>query len=346
MDRLLEITPGGYSVGKLTASGSEATEAAIKMARQYQHQAGRGRRFKVLSHYRSYHGSTGHALAASGGVGWRSAFEPYAPGFVHVHAPFAVAGRLGGAVGPADGPAAEAAALALIEETIELEDPDTIAAFITEPIMLSAGVRVPPAGYLRGLHEILRRHGILLIHDEIITGLGRTGRLFAGEWFDVVPDILCFGKGISGGYAPLAGLLVQPHVGQSFWSDAGEGREFRDGHTYGNNPLASAVGLAALDLLQGEGLVENAARQGERLTARLRAAASAAIADIRGRGLLVGVAFGSALGAAVARAARERGLILRQGADFVALGPPLVVTDGQIDEIADITLDAIAAATG
>jgi beta-alanine--pyruvate transaminase len=344
MDRLLEITAGGYSVGKLTASGSEATEAAIKMARQYQHQSGRGRRFKVLSHYRSYHGSTGHALAASGGVGWRSAFEPYAPGFVHVHAPFAVAARLGGRIGAADGQAAEDAALALIEETIELEDPDTIAAFITEPIMLSAGVRVPPSGYLRRLHEMLRRHDILLIHDEIITGLGRTGRLFAGEWFDVVPDILCFGKGISGGYAPLAGLLVQPHVGQSFWSEAGEGREFRDGHTYGNNPLAAAVGLAALDQLQGDALVEHAARLGDRLLARLRAARAPAVVEVRGRGLLVGLAFASAMGPAVARAARERGLILRQGTDFVALGPPLIVTDAEIDEIADLTLAAIAAA--
>ena len=344
MDRLLEITPGGYSVGKLTASGSEATEAAIKMARQYQHQAGRGRRFKILSHYRSYHGSTGHALAASGGAGWRSAFEPYAPGFVHAHAPFAIAGRLGGAVGAAESQAAEDAALALIEETIELEDPDTIAGFITEPIMLSAGVRVPPPGYLRRLHEILRRHDILLIHDEIITGMGRTGRLFAGEWFDVVPDILCFGKGISGGYAPLAGLLVQPHVGQSFWSEAGEGREFRDGHTYGNNPLASAVGLAALDQLQGDSLIANAAHQGKRLVARLRGAALDAVVDVRGRGLLVGVAFASVLGPAVARAARERGLILRQGTDFVALGPPLVVTDAEIDEIADLTIQSIAAA--
>ena len=344
MDRLLELTPGGYSVGKFTASGSEATEAAIKMARQFQHQAGRGRRFKVLSHYRSYHGATGHALAASGGVGWRSAFEPYAPGFVHVHAPFAVAGRLAGAIGDADGRAAEDAALALIEETIELEDPDTIAAFITEPIMLSAGVRIPPAGYLRRLHEILRRHDILLIHDEIITGMGRTGRLFAGEWFDVVPDIVCFGKGISGGYAPLAGLLVQPRVAESFWGEAGEGREFRDGHTYGNNPLASAVGLAALGQLQDEGLIANAARQGDRLMARIRAARSPAIVAVRGRGLLIGVAFGSAVGPAVAREARQRGLIVRQGPDFVALGPPLIVTDSETDEIADITIASINAA--
>ena len=343
MDRLLEITPGGYSVGKLTASGIRGDRGRDQDGAPVPAPVGRGRRFKVLSHYRSYHGSTGHALAASGGVGWRSAFEPYAPGFVHVHAPFAVAGRLGGRIGAADGRAAEDAALALIEETIELEDPDTIAAFITEPIMLSAGVRVPPPGYLRRLHEILRRHDILLIHDEIITGFGRTGRLFAGEWFDVVPDILCFGKGISGGYAPLAGLLVQPHVGQSFWSEAGEGREFRDGHTYGNNPLAAAVGLAALDQLRDDALVERAG-QGDRLMAQLRAARAPPVVEVRGRGLLVGLAFASAMGPGVARAARERGLILRQGPDFVALGPPLIVTDAEIDEIADLTLEAIAAA--
>ncbi len=349
VDRLLEITPGGYAVGKLTASGSEATEAAMKMARQYQHQSGRGRRFKILSHYRSYHGSTGHALAASGGVGWRSAFEPFASGFVHVHAPFAVARRVGGAFG-VDPAAASDAALALIEETVELEDPDTIAGFITEPIMLSAGVRVPPDGYLRSLHEILRRHDIPLIFDEIITGFGRTGRLFAAEWFDVVPDILCFGKGISGGYAPLAGILVQRHVADAFWSAEGENREFRDGHTYGNNPLSAAVGLAALDQLRGEGLVQRAADLGERMSARIRAAALPAVSEVRGRGLLIGVALegGPArdrpLGPAVARASRERGLIVRQGADFVALGPPLITTDAEADEIVDLFLDSIRAA--
>jgi beta-alanine--pyruvate transaminase len=315
------------------------------MARQYHHQSGRGRRFKVLSHYRSYHGSTGHALAASGGLAWRGPFEPYAAGFVHVHAPFALAGRVGGALGAPDSQAAEDAALALIEETIELEDADTIAAFITEPIMLSAGVRIPPAGYLHRLHELLRRHDILLVFDEIITGMGRTGRLFGAEWFDTVPDILCFGKGISGGYAPLAGLLVQPHVGDAFWSEAGEDRQFKDGHTYGNNPLAAAVGLAALDQLQGDGLIANAARQGDRLQARFREAATRlpAIVDVRGRGLLIGVAFSAMLGPKVAAAAKERGLIIRQGTDFVALGPPLVVTDAEIDEIADITIAAIEA---
>src|SRR5439155_14245059 len=133
--------------------------------------------------------------------------------------------------------------------------------------------------------------------------------------------ILCFGKGISGGYAPLAGILVQPQVAESFWSDGTdgvEGREFRDGHTYGNNPLAAAVGLAAIGLLRDQGLVENAARQGERLQAALRAGAPASVREVRGRGLLIGVELDGPKGPAVARTARERGLILRQGLDFVA----------------------------
>ncbi|HVA86723.1 MAG TPA: aminotransferase class III-fold pyridoxal phosphate-dependent enzyme [Candidatus Saccharimonadales bacterium] len=345
VDRLLEITAGDYAIAKLTASGSEATEAAIKMARQYQAQSGHGRRYKILSHYRGYHGSTGHALAASGSPGWRSAFEPFAAGFVHVHAPFALARRIGSAL--ADPRSVADAAIALIEETIELEDPETIAAFVTEPIILSAGVRVPPADYLPRLHALLRNHGILLIHDEIITGFGRTGRLFAGEHFGVVPDILCFGKSISGGYAALAGLMVQKPVADAFWSTTAEGREFRDGHTYGNNPIAAAVGLAALELLEEGRLVARSAELGTRITARLQAAALPAITDVRGHGLLIGIelAGADATGAAVAREARQRGLIVRTGIGFVALGPPLTTTDAEADEIVDILVASVRAAT-
>ena len=347
-DRLLEVAPGGYSVAKFMAGGSEATESAIKMARAWHHLEGRGRRFKVFSHYRSYHGSTGHSLAASGGVAWRSPFEPFAAGFIHVNPPFVLERRLG-----LSESAACDAALELIEEAIELEDPDTIAAFITEPIMLSAGVRVPPEGYLRRLHDILRKHHILLIFDEIITGFGRTGRLFAAEHFGTYPDILCFGKGISGGYAALAGLIAQAHVADVFWGRDGEGREFRDGHTYGNNPIAGAVGLKALEYLVDDRLIEHADRQGERLATRLRKgiAAVSIVSGIRGLGLLRGIALDGPgvpsgmppLGPAVSKAARARGLIVRGGTDFVALGPPLVSTDEEIDEIADITLAAVRA---
>ena len=348
-DRLLEVAPGGYAVAKFTESGSAATESAMKMARQWHHLEGRGRRFKVLSHYRSYHGSTGHSLAASGGVAWRAPYEPFAPGFIHLHPPFVLQRRLG-----LSEDAAADAAIQLLEETIELEDPETIAAFITEPVMLSAGVRVAPRTYLPRVHEILRRHRILLIFDEIITGFGRTGRLFAAEHVGTYPDILCFGKGISGGYAALAGLMVQPHVAGTFWGRDGENREFRDGHTYGNNPIAGAVGLKAIEYLVDDRLIEHAARQGERLATRLRDGLGdvEAVTEVRGLGMLRGIALdgGAAgkpgaepLGPKVSRAARERGLVVRGGLDFVALGPPLVSTDEEIDEIADIAIAAVRA---
>lgn len=342
-ERLRAIAPAGYTGVKLTASGSEATEAAMKMVRQYHLHEGRARRFKVLSHFRGFHGSTGNALAASGGPYWRAPFEPLATGFIHVHAPFALAKRLNGAL---QDPAISGAALSLIEEVIELEDPETISAFITEPIMLAAGVRVPPDGYLPGLHQLCQQHGIVLIFDEIICGFGRTGCILSAEHFDVVPDVVCFGKGIGAGYAALSGVLAQESITETFRKDDGDVTMFRDGHTYGNNPVSATVGLAVTDQLMQPGFLQGVIDRGAQLMARLRAAALPAVVDIRGRGLLIGVELCSSgpSGADVSRAARERGLILRQGPDFIALGPPLIVSESEIDEIADITIESIRAA--
>lgn len=341
VERLLELVPDAYEAVKLTAAGSEATEAAIKMARQYHSLNGRGGRFKVLSHYRSFHGATGHALAASGGVRWRSAGEPLAGGFVHVHPPFVLAQRLG-----LDPDRAVDAALALVAETIELEGPDTVAAFITEPLWLSAGVHIPSPRYLQGLSELCERHDIVLIFDEIITGFGRTGRLLCAEHSQVLPHILCFGKGISGGYAPLAGMLVSGGIAQTFWGPPGEPRAFLDGHTYGNNPIASAAGLAALEQLVDGGVIANAARQGAALSEQLRAVDLPAVVEVRALGLLIGLqlAADGPTGKAVAAAAQARGLIIRPGPDFVALGPPLVVTEDDVAEIAGIVMESVAAA--
>lgn len=344
-ERLREITPPGYTGVKLTAAGSEATEAAMKMARHHHLYEGRARRFKVLSHYRGFHGSTGNALAASGGPYWRAPFEPLPAGFIHVHAPFALTRRLGGSL-PSPAAASEAA-LNLIEETIELEDPETISAFITEPIMLSAGVRVPPEDYLSRLHALCRRHGIVLIFDEIICGFGRTGRVLAAEHFGVTPDIVSFGKGIGAGYAALSGILVQEHIARTFWSDDGDTAMFRDGHTYGNNPVAAAVGLAVVEHLMQPGFLRGVEVHGAQLVQRLRAAALPAVVDVRGRGLLIGIELCSSgpSGAEVARAAHERGLILRHGPDFIALGPPLTITEAEIEEIAELTIESIRAAS-
>ena len=347
---LLGIAPDGYSTVKFFSGGAEANEAAIKMARQFAAQNGNGKKFKVLSHYRGYHGGTGHALAASGSPGWRSVYEPFAPGFIHLHPPFTYAARFG-----VDGEPLAAATAALLEETIVLEGPETIAAFITEPIMLSAGVRVPPRGYLERVRAICDRYDILLIFDEIITGFGRTGHLFASNLLGVTPDLLCFGKGVSGGYAPLSGVLIQERVARTFWGDVDDNVQFRAGHTYAGNPVACAVGLAAVSELLERGLVDNARRMGERLQRGLTALAEKheCIVEVRGEGLLLAVEFAQGratrepfpeslkFGGRVHRAARKRGLLIREGPTFVVVAPPLVVTEAEVDEIVDLMDHAI-----
>jgi beta-alanine--pyruvate transaminase len=347
---LTSIAPAGFTTLKFFSGGAEANEAAIKMARQFAAQNGNGKKFKVLSHYRGYHGGTGHALAASGSPGWRSVYEPFAPGFIHIHPPFTYAARFG-----LEGEALAAAAAALLEETIVLEGPETIAAFITEPIMLSAGVRVPPPGYLERVRAICNRYDILLIFDEIITGFGRLGHLFASNLFGVTPDLLCFGKGVSGGYAPLSGVLIQERVARTFWGEIDDNVQFRAGHTYAGNPVACAVGLAAVSELLERHLVDNACRMGARLQHGLEALAAkhACLVEVRGEGLLLAIDFAQdratrepfpdslKFGGRVHKAARARGLLIREGPNFVVLAPPLVVTEAEVDEIVDLMDQAI-----
>ena len=228
VDLLRKITPPQYTTVKLLSGGSEVTEAAIKMARQYHKQAGRPTKYKVISHYRAYHGGTGHALAAGGWPGWRAAYEPLPGGFIHLHTPDSYQSPFPGNVKDL---AVTYARLA--EEVIQLEGPDTIAAFITEPIMMSAGVIVPPADYLPRIRALCDRYDIVLIYDEIITGFGRTGKLFAAEHWDAWPDIFCFGKGISGGYAPLSANILVDRIGRAFYGRAADAVQFHAGHTYG-----------------------------------------------------------------------------------------------------------------
>ena len=258
---LLDITPPQYTTVKLLSGGSEVTEAAIKMARQYWKQVGRGTKYKILSHYRGYHGGTGHALAAGGWPGWRAPYEPLAGGFIHLHTPDPYRPPFPG------GPETLGATYArLLEEVIQLEGPETIAALITEPVMTSAGVVVPPREYLPRVRELCDRHDILLIYDEIITGFGRTGKLFAAEHWNAWPDIFCLGKGISGGYAPLSANLLTTKIGEVFYGSAVDQVQFHAGHTFGGNPVASAVGIAAIRQILDDGIVENSRARGAQAT--------------------------------------------------------------------------------
>ena len=339
-DLLIGITPEQYTTVKFFTGGSEANESAIKLARQYWMQAGHERKYKVISRYRSYHGGTGHAMAASAQTAWKWKFEPLATGFIHVTPP----ARPGcAACRRADG--CTLACLDLLEQAIVEEHPETVAAVIAEPIMLSAGVQVPHADYFQRLREMCDRYDVLLIYDEIITGFGRTGRLFGAERVGAWPDILSCGKGISGGYAPLAAILIADKVAQAFWGEPEAGVQFWAGHTYGGNPVACAVGEAAVRYLLDHDLIGNADRVGNYLAERIAALATRqpAIHEVRGVGMLRGVAFREPVGHAVYTAARRRGLLTRPGGDWVGVAPPLCTTREEADEIVAILEDAIAA---
>jgi adenosylmethionine-8-amino-7-oxononanoate aminotransferase len=338
-DLLIGITPEQYTTVKFFTGGSEANEAAIKLARQFWMQTGHPRKYKVISRYRSYHGGTGQAMAASAQTAWKWKFEPFAPGFIHVTPP----ARPGcAACRRAD--ACTMACLDLMEQAIVEEHPETVAAVIAEPVMLSAGVHLPHPDYFPRLRELCDRHNVLLIYDEIITGFGRTGRLFGAERVGAWPDILTCGKGISGGYAPLSAILIADRVSEAFWGEPEAGVQFWAGHTFGGNPVSCAVGEAAVRYLLDHDLIGNAERVGDYLAARLEdlATRQPAIAEIRGIGMLRGVAFRETIGQAVYDAARRGGLLTRPGADWVGVAPPLCTTQEEADEIATILETAVS----
>ncbi|HEX2033162.1 MAG TPA: aspartate aminotransferase family protein [Chloroflexota bacterium] len=352
---------GGVAV-KLLSGGSEATEAALKLARQYHQQAGHPRKYKVIARYGAYHGATMGALSAGGGWERKSVFEPLVPGFLHHHPPHVLRDLTAGLL---DDVASAIASARLVERMIEAEDPETVAAVIVEPISVSsAGFVAPPAAYLQVLREACDRHHVLLIYDEVITGFGRLGAWFGAQHFGVTPDLLCCGKGMAGGYAPLAAVLISARVWEAFLGAPGERKEFHHGHTFGANPVSAAVGVATIDELEALGAVENARRQGAVLRTRLEALRDrfpTLIADVRGAGLLQGLEFNlapfqdsqdGALGRDGRTAspgrhfealARERGLIARCGHDFVVFAPPLIIGDADLEEMLGIAAGCLEA---
>lgn len=342
---VLDITPPQYTTVKFMSGGSEATEGAIRLARQYHKQTGSPGKFKILSHYKSYHGATGQSLAAGGWPSWRTPYEPLPGGFIHLHAPETYRAPFAGT------PETLAATYAcLVEEVINLEGPGTIAALIMEPIQMSAGVVMPPADYLLRLRALCDRYNILLIFDEVITGFGRSGELFAAQHWDVWPDIFCFGKGMTGAYAPLSCIAMIDRVAKAFWGEDAANVHFQAGHTFGGNPIAAAVAHAAIRQLLDDRVIENSRARGEQIKARLRDLRDRVpvIGDIRGEGLIVGIEFAknletrepfpveAAFGIRIREAARRRGLLLRASHWMIAFGPPLIISAAEVDTIMDI----------
>src|SRR3954466_12612394 len=285
---LAELAPGDLDAVKFQCGGSEVTEAAIKLARQYHRLTGHPGKYKVISRYLSWHGSTLGALSASGLKGRKTVNEPLAPGFVHVFPPTCYRCPFG-----KDHPDCGITCATLVGQVIEMEDPDTVAAVLVEPIGHTGGVIDPPPEYLPILRAACDRYNVLLMFDEIITGAGRTGHLFAAETFGVVPDVLCTAKGISGGYAPLSALICRQPIAEAFWGPVADNPGFVEGHTFEGNPVSCAAGLAVLQEILERDLCANARAQGARLRAGFEQLARkhGVIGDVRGKGLFLGVEF-------------------------------------------------------
>jgi adenosylmethionine-8-amino-7-oxononanoate aminotransferase len=328
IDELLRLLPDRYSVVKLLSGGSEATENAMKIARQYHKQTGQAGRFKILSHYRRTTARPPRGRGTSWPV-WRARTSRRGR-FVHLHTPDPY--RPPFLAPPYETTRKHRRLPRLVDETIEMEGRGR-SRRSAEPVLMSAGVVIPPAHYLPGLRELCDRHGILLIFDEIITAFGRLGALFASELFGAWADIMCLGKGLSGGYAPLSAVVLSREVAAPFWGEPRDLVQFHSGHTYGANPVACAIGSAAVRQMVRDDIPGNARHQGELLLDGLRRFAERhdAIGDVRGMGLLAGMEFvrdrttrerfaaDLAVGPRVRDAARRRGLLLRASHWMVVL---------------------------
>jgi len=348
-NKIAAITPGDLNTVKLVSSGSEATESAMKMARQYHRQTGHPQKYKIISRYWGFHGSTFGALSATGTTRRKWMFEPLMQGFVHVWPPTCYRCPFGLAY-----PACGVRCATIIEDTVEMEAPETVAAVILEPIGNTGGIVTPPPEYLPIVRQICDRHDVLLIFDEIITGFGRTGQMFAAQTFNTLPDILCMGKGMSSGYAPLAGIAFRDHVAAAFWGEEQDDVEFAHGHTYGGNPVACAAGLASIAEIEERDLPRRARELGARLWRRLEGLQDLGIiGEIRGKGLLLGVEFVQdpstkekfpddvKFGLQVGKQALQNGLLLRFDPDWIAFAPPLVISEAELDQMMDIFTQSV-----
>jgi adenosylmethionine-8-amino-7-oxononanoate aminotransferase len=341
------------------SGGSEAIESALKLARAAQIARGEADRRLVFARWGSYHGNSLGALDLSGRKPLRRPYEPWLGRFRHVSAAYPYrAGEPGSqALGSADALAAE------LEAAIVEAGASNVAAFVAEPIVgATLGAAEPPDGYWPAIAEVCRRHGVLLIADEVMTGFGRTGAWFGMDHYGVRPDMLVAAKGATSGYWPFGFVAASGTV----WEDVRRGGGFVHGFTYSHQPTAATVAREVLRILEDESLVEASATKGVRLQALLRdrLGAHEAVGDVRGRGLLAGVELvrdrgtrapfprAARLVETVVRAAHERGLLLYSGTgnangvdgDIVLLGPPFVVTDDELVRIADGLGEAIDAA--
>ncbi|MBP7242349.1 aspartate aminotransferase family protein [Amaricoccus sp.] len=335
-NRLVDIAPEGMAHAFFSNSGSEAVDSALKIAIAYQRAIGQGTRTRLIGRERGYHGVNFGGISVGGIVSNRKFFGTLLTGvdhLPHTHLPAKNAFSKGQ-------PEHGAELADELERIVTLHDASTIAAVIVEPMAGSTGVLIPPKGYLERLRAITKKHGILLIFDEVITGFGRMGAAFASQKYGVTPDMITIAKGVTNGVIPMGGVLVTAEIHDAFMSGPEHMIELFHGYTYSGNPIAAAAGLATLETYREEALFERAtelAPYWEEAVHSLRGLPH--VIDIRNEGLIAGVELEPIAGEPTRRAFQafldcyDKGALIRTTGDIIAMSPPLIISKAQIDEL-------------
>jgi beta-alanine--pyruvate transaminase len=331
---LVSIAPEGLNHVLYTNSGSESVETALKVALAYHRAKGDGSRFRLIGRERGYHGVNFGGISVGGIVSNRKMFGTLLTGVDHLPHTHNLSKNAFSRGVPEHG-----ADLAdELERIVTLHDASTIAVVIVEPVAGSTGVLLPPKGYLEKLRAITKRHGILLIFDEVITGFGRLGTPFAADYFGVTPDIMVTAKGLTNGVIPMGAVLVTSEIHDAFMQGPEHLIEFMHGYTYSGNPMASAAGLATLETYKEEGLLTRGAEIGKYWEDALHSLKGLPhVIDVRNIGLVGAIELEPIAGAPTKRAfsafvkAFEAGILIRTTGDIIALSPPLIVESGHID---------------
>ncbi len=351
-ERLANLTYPNINEFFFTSGGGEATDSNIKMARYYWKLKGKPEKVKVISRIWGYHGVTMAAMCATGIPSYWGMFEPRMPGFVHIPTPDpyhyeACAGSASQGIAAANE----------LEKAILAEGADTVAMFIAEPVQGAGGVIVPQDDYFPRIREICDQYDVLLVSDEVITGFGRTGKMFGLEHWGVQPDLMQYAKAITSGYFPLGGIGVSDEIAEVMNSS---GKPWMHAYTYSAHPTGCAIALAMLDVIEKENFPNQAAVKGDRLLKSLKDALGdhPNVGEIRGLGMMCAIEYvkdrdtkapfdaSAAIGPKVHAATVERGMFSRVRGDVYCLAPPIVTSEETLDEIVSILADSTRAVLG
>ena len=346
------FAPEGMTRSFFTSGGSDSVETALRLARQYWKVRGERDRYKFISLRRGYHGTHFGGAAVNGNLQFRRNYEPLLPGCSHIPAPFDYRNPFD----ETDPQRLGEICARLLDEEIQFQGPDTVAAFIAEPVLGAGGVIVPPANFWPLIRQVCDKHGVLLIADEVVTAFGRTGHVCGARAWGVKPDMMCFAKAITNGYFPFGGVMINERVASTFESNHNSFGAIGHGYTYSAHPVGCAAALATLAVNEELQIHRNAALQGERLLTGLRALQDkhSVVGNVRGKGLMACVELVSdrrtktpvdkKTMARVADKAFDAGAMIRVSSNNVILSPPLVLEAAHVDTIVAAIDAGLAAA--